>query len=949
MNIFLSYASPYRDLADDLCCRLQAVGHEVFFDREDLPAGTSFDDRIRQAIDDAELFIFLVAPEAVAQGHYTRTELKLAARKWPTPGWHVLPVMAADTPLADVPAYLRALTLLQPEGNLTAEVVMEVEDRVRQHGDAAPAPEMPAKRDRAAVRYRSLQLRFAGDGAGGYALSVPESPAGALADAAITLNPAVLEQSLWANARPIAGSARRAGPADAEPALLPGDAAARQIGQTLYTALFGSSAGSGLTDSLRGIDPQRGDGLRFVINTTEAPELARLPWEFLYSPTQDDFLFSDRLKPVVRWLDVDAPPPTLAVAPPLRMLMAIAAPADRPELAIGEELAHLDRALEELSNSGVLTTVRLEHATLETLDNALLEHRPHVLHFIGHGDFVGDDGVLLLESDRNPGTADTIAGRQLAVLLRNYRDCLRLVFLNSCMGATTSTRDPFGGVAQSLIRRGIPAVIAMQFPIPDDAAVELSRHFYRYLAAGQPVDAALSSARAFLFARGYPVEWGAPALHMRTPDGRLFDLAPPPQAAPMAPPAPGAPIATPPSTGSAAEAAPDQPPRAQGRRWGWLIVAAGLAVAAATTLYVFVGDTVRDQAGDMAPELSGGQRPSPAPKPAPVAPSPQARIDAIVRDLESDRHAAALESIQSIVDGDDAAARDRLFGESLGRVRAALNAAQAKATAAGNTELAAALAKAQSQLAPRDDAGAEPPPEPAPVVAPDAVAVAIAALSAGDTQSGLTQLRALLAADPDALSAQVIGEQSDALIQALANVGVNAATTGDTDTLQAAIALLERIQPGIDWATYIAAAGSAAGLEPAAGEAGPRIFYTVRRGDTLWSIARRLLGTGNAWPSLLARHNKLASIGVGGDFIAHPDRIKPGWRINPPIAYDEIGRDRLEYHVIPGDTLSGIAWRVYGDASRWPQIATDNAARIADPDRIRPGQVLVIQPPHDRR
>ena len=87
------------------------------------------------------------------------------------------------------------------------------------------------------------------------------------------------------------------------------------------------------------------------------------------------------------------------------------------------------------------------------------------------------------------------------------------------MGATSSSRDPFGGVAQSLIRRGIPAVIAMQFPIPDKAAVALSRHFYRYLAAGQPVDAALTSARAFLYAHGYAVEWGAPALHMRTPDG----------------------------------------------------------------------------------------------------------------------------------------------------------------------------------------------------------------------------------------------------------------------------------------------------------------------------------------------------------------------------------------------------------------------------------------------
>ena len=169
MNIFLSYASDYRRIADDMCCRLQAVGHDVFFDREDLPAGASFDDRIRQAIDDCELFIFLVSPAAVADGHYTRTELKLASRKWPTPGWHVLPVMVAPTPLDTIPPYLRALTLMQAEGNLTAEVVFEVEERVRRHS-ATPAPSAPppAAADPDSVRYRSVQLRFGRDAAGAF-------------------------------------------------------------------------------------------------------------------------------------------------------------------------------------------------------------------------------------------------------------------------------------------------------------------------------------------------------------------------------------------------------------------------------------------------------------------------------------------------------------------------------------------------------------------------------------------------------------------------------------------------------------------------------------------------------------------------------------------------------------------------------------------------------------
>ncbi|QID19289.1 CHAT domain-containing protein [Nitrogeniibacter mangrovi] len=869
MNIFLSYASPYRTQADDLCCRLQAVGHAVFFDREDLPAGTSYDDRIRQAIDDADLFIFLIAPEAVADGHYTRTELKLAARKWPTPGWHVLPVMVAPTPLETIPPYLRALTLLQTEGNLAAEVVMEVADRARQASpDTTPAPRAP-ETTAGSVRYRSIQLRFRQEGAGRYALAVPESPAGALDNAPLALDPAALEQALWTDARPIAGSARRGASPDAPPARLPGDAAARQIGQALYAALSGTAAGQRLEDSLRSIDPQHGDGLRFVIDTTDAPDLACLPWEFLYHPRQDDFLFSDRLKPVVRWLDTDAPPPTLAVEPPLRMLMAVAAPADRPDLAIGEELAHLDAALAELARDGILETTRLEHTTLERLDAALLAHRPHVLHFIGHGDFVGDDGVLVLESDTSPGAADPIAGRRLAVLLRNYRDTLRLVFLNSCLGAATSRHDAFGGVAQSLIRRGIPAVVAMQFPIPDAAAVALSRHFYRYLAAGQPVDAALSSARAFLYARGYPVEWGAPALHMRAPDGRLFDLAAPrPGADAAAPPAPE-PVGTTPPIPAPPTAAPARR-RALPLLVGALLVLGAIGVG---TLWIVSGG--RAPGG----ETSGAEPPPPpivAPPAPPPAPSPAPVEPPVI-----------------------------------------------------------------------EPAPPPPPPtvEPRPGVTASVDAMA-AQLSEGQAASAVAVAETALAPGGDpALRAALLGPQRDTLIGPLVQAGVDARDHGDTRLAERIVGLLDQLAPGVGWAAVISDAGSpTAMIEPAAGDtAGDTMTYTVHRGDTLWRIAARFYGDARRWPTLLEHHNANVALGRGGRRIDDPDHIEPGQRVHVPLS-PSTGTNALDYHVVRGDTLSGIAWRIYGDARRWPQIVADNPARLGDPDHLRIGQVLVLRP-----
>jgi nucleoid-associated protein YgaU len=46
------------------------------------------------------------------------------------------------------------------------------------------------------------------------------------------------------------------------------------------------------------------------------------------------------------------------------------------------------------------------------------------------------------------------------------------------------------------------------------------------------------------------------------------------------------------------------------------------------------------------------------------------------------------------------------------------------------------------------------------------------------------------------------------------------------------------------------------------------------------------------------------------------------------------------YTVVAGDSLSKIAKRVYGDASKWHRIYEANRDKIQNPDLIHPGQVL---------
>jgi tetratricopeptide (TPR) repeat protein len=70
--------------------------------------------------------LFLISPESVAPGSYALAELNLAKARWRHPGGHVLPVRVAPTPLEAIPAYLRAITLLDPQGDVVAETVAAV-------------------------------------------------------------------------------------------------------------------------------------------------------------------------------------------------------------------------------------------------------------------------------------------------------------------------------------------------------------------------------------------------------------------------------------------------------------------------------------------------------------------------------------------------------------------------------------------------------------------------------------------------------------------------------------------------------------------------------------------------------------------------------------------------------------------------------------------------------
>ena len=273
---------------------------------------------------------------------------------------------------------------------------------------------------------------------------------------------------------------------------------------------------------LRSLDNvlNQGSGLRIRLHIN-VPEFHNLPWEYLYNPQVDQFLALSKDTPIIRYLELPYTTQALPVDPPLKILVMISSPDGYLPLNVEEEWKRLNKALQPLSNYGLVSLEKLEYPTLSALQQKLRKDQIHIFHYIGHGKYFEQkqDGLLLLEDENHRGTP--VSGQHLGAILHDHHS-LRLVVLNACEGARTSSEDLYAGVAQTLVRQGIPAVLAMQFEIFEDAATTFAQEFYSAIVDNYPVDAALSEARKAIFASNNDVEWGTPVLFMRTPDGTLF-------------------------------------------------------------------------------------------------------------------------------------------------------------------------------------------------------------------------------------------------------------------------------------------------------------------------------------------------------------------------------------------------------------------------------------------
>jgi tetratricopeptide (TPR) repeat protein len=305
-----------------------------------------------------------------------------------------------------------------------------------------------------------------------------------------------------------------------------------KLGTILRGLLLPGSIRERFRDSLKVVQ-SRGQGLRLRVSV-QAPELALLPWEYLYLPPVDAdrdehyFLALQKDISIVRHEVIDAAEPFWEQRKEYRLVFAAASPSDQDRLEVEKDRDAIKQMIAR-QQIGSVQPVWIEAATRELLRENLRQPAD-IFHFAGHGLFDNRKGQIIL--DKGNDTSESFDAKPLAKLLQNA--CVKLAVLNACDTAARSKENLWGGVASALVKAGVAAVVASQYRLQDRNAVPLAKELYRSVLSGETIDEAVYRARLAIYTQcGLENrDWGAPVLYLRVENGVIFqprvdgDLAP---------------------------------------------------------------------------------------------------------------------------------------------------------------------------------------------------------------------------------------------------------------------------------------------------------------------------------------------------------------------------------------------------------------------------------------
>ena len=339
----------------------------------------------------------------------------------------------------------------------------------------------------------------------------------------------------------------------------------QNYGRDLFYKLFKKDVLQVFTKCLTKLDEDEQLGVRITLNFNlkqyadesgsldeedsfnESEYLFSMPWELV---KQDGGFYSlDSKTPLIRNLEVTTDTNTsLQFEDTINVLILAANPEDMAHLNLSAEIKKIEdkieAALSNAQNKGKFNYDVIYNAKKSHLKTYLMEEQKYdIIHFLGHGIFNEEknSGALVFE-DENQQSQLCYSGNIESWVSRNKK--LKLFFLNACETALTGRGqnaaqdakriyEPHSGIAATLIKAGVPAVIAMQRPINDSAAIAFSEAFYNklvdYHMAGTDIsiESCVTEARKQVHEKEENrqetdnSQWAIPVLFLRTPPQML--------------------------------------------------------------------------------------------------------------------------------------------------------------------------------------------------------------------------------------------------------------------------------------------------------------------------------------------------------------------------------------------------------------------------------------------
>ena len=338
----------------------------------------------------------------------------------------------------------------------------------------------------------------------------------------------------------------------------------KKIGQDIYNALFYTPDAKYLLSkkiSNLELNEELHIQLQFSDKSEKRSRLSNYPWEMAYrdKKLEQRVIFS-------RLIAFPENVPDFPTVEQINVLLVSSTIGDIDEdINLHLETLNLqeqEAIYESLKDTGINVECKQNISFKELsayLSQIPLNKTPHVIHFDGHGlrgkrcnkpdcrsiNTVKDShcrkcnspldktpqGYLVFKSDWTQ-QADYISATEISNLISGNNYGLenktnlgaRLVVISACQSALTLNHESvFNGIAQQLISKQIPAVVATPYNIEVTAAIDFNKGFYRALADKMPLTTAVSRGQNAIGRRGN--QWYRHVLYLRwgnNDGGRLF-------------------------------------------------------------------------------------------------------------------------------------------------------------------------------------------------------------------------------------------------------------------------------------------------------------------------------------------------------------------------------------------------------------------------------------------